>query len=75
MRPSLSRRTKDAAAETAKAGIETKTDEQAARIPEVTELASDVGSLKADLSDYDNFFQIELGDNLINPDTVLENTR
>lgn len=41
----------DEAADTAKAAIEAKTDEQVARIPEVTELASDVSRLKDDLDD------------------------
>ena len=42
---------------------------------EYRDLSASVDELKGDLSDYDNFFQIEQGDNLINPDTVLENTK
>ena len=38
------------AAEAAKTGIEEKADEQVARIPEVTELATDVNHLKGDIS-------------------------
>ena len=40
----------NAAADAAKAGIETKTDEQVARIPEVTALAEDVNQLKSDIA-------------------------
>lgn len=40
----------NAAADAAKSGIETKTDEQVARITEVTALAEDVNQLKGDLS-------------------------
>ena len=38
---------------TSKQSIETKTNEQLARIPEVTELSGDVGQLKSDLKDLD----------------------
>lgn len=60
----------NAAAETAKAGIETKTNEQAARIPEVIELASDVSSLKSDLDSKIESTFVE-SKNLINPNRII----
>lgn len=63
--------------DSSKQSIETKTDEQVARIPEVTKLSEDVGQLKDDLAErkdlYDSILQIRSTDNILNPKKLINN--